>query len=100
LDQDSSVYEWDEAKREANLRKHGYDFADADNVYESTHKLTLPETRRGESRFQDIAIVEVFGVILSLVYVRRGYNIRIISFRKASRKERIAYDNFRAQKPN
>jgi uncharacterized protein len=92
------VYEWDEAKREANLKKHGYDFADADNVYENPNKLTLSEIRRGEPRLQDIAIVEAFGVILALVYVVRGYNIRIISFRKASRKERRAYDNFRAQK--
>jgi uncharacterized DUF497 family protein len=92
------MYEWDEAKREANLKKHGYDFADADSVYENPNKLTLSETRRGKSRLQDIAIVEAFGVILALVYVVRGYNIRIISFRKASRKERRAYDNFRAQK--
>jgi uncharacterized DUF497 family protein len=92
------VYEWDEAKREANLKKHGYDFADADSVYENPNKLTLSEIRQGESRLQDIAIVEAFGVILALVYVIRGYNIRIISFRKASRKERRAYDNFRAQK--
>jgi hypothetical protein len=92
------MYEWDEAKREANLKKHGYDFADADSVYENPNKLTLSEIRQGESRLQDIAIVEAFGVILALVYVVRGYNIRIISFRKASRKERRAYDNFRAQK--
>jgi uncharacterized DUF497 family protein len=65
------VYEWDEAKREANLRKHGYDFADADLVYESPDKLTVSEIRRGESRLQDTAIVEAFGVILTLVYVVR-----------------------------
>jgi uncharacterized DUF497 family protein len=92
------VYEWDEAKREANLKKHGYDFADADMVYENPEKLTISTTRRGESRLQDVAIVEMHGVILTLVYVVRGYNIRIISFRKASRKERRDYDNFRAHK--
>ena len=92
------MYEWDEAKREANLKKHGYDFADADLVYENPEKLTISTIRRGESRLQDIAIVEVHGVILTLVYVDRGYNIRIISLRKASRKERREYDHFRAQK--
>jgi uncharacterized DUF497 family protein len=92
------VYGGGEAKREANLKKHGYDFADADSVYENPNKLTLSETRRGEPRLQDIAIVEAFGVILSLVYVVRSYNIHIISFRKASRNERRAYDNFRAKK--
>jgi len=88
-------YEWDDAKRMANLRKHGYDFADADIVYENPNKLTLPATGRGEYRLQDIALVEVQGKILSLVYVVRGYNIRVISFRKASRKERRTYDNLR-----
>jgi uncharacterized DUF497 family protein len=94
------MYEWDEAKRDANLRKHGYDFADADFVYENPHKFTILTVRRGESRLQDVAIVEIFGLVLTLVYVVRGYNIRIISFRKASRKERRDYDNFRAQKQN
>ena len=92
------MYEWDEAKREANLKKHGYDFADADLVYENPEKLTISTMRRGEHRLQDIAIVEVHGVILTLVYVTRGYNIRIISLRKSSRKERREYDHFRAQK--
>ena len=92
------MYEWDEAKRRSNLKKHGYDFADADMVYENPHKLTISSTRRGESRLQDVTIVEAFGLVLTLVYVVRGYNIRIISFRRASRKERRDYDNFRAQK--
>jgi uncharacterized DUF497 family protein len=92
------VYEWDEAKRLSNFKKHGYDFADADAVYENPRKLTILMVRRGELRSQDIAIVEHLGQILTLVYVVRGYNIRIISFRKASRKERRDYDNFRTKK--
>lgn len=94
------MYEWDEAKRQANLKKHGYDFADADLVYENPAKLTLFTARQDERRLLDIAIVELHGVILTLVYVVRGYNIRIISFRKASRKERRIYDDFRTQKQN
>lgn len=91
------MYEWDEAKRAANLKKHGFDFADADLVYENPNKITLHEVRREEPRLLDIAIVEILGVTLTLVYVVRGYNIRIISFRKASRKERRIYDNSRTQ---
>ena len=94
------LYEWDEAKRAANLRKHGFDFADADNVYENPRKLTLPTARNGEARKQDVALVKIHNRILTLVYVIRGYNVRVISFRNASRKERRAYDNFRTQKPD
>ena len=93
-------YEWNETKREANLRKHGYDFADADLVYDNINKMTVPAIRANESRSQDIALVEVQGKILSLVYVLRGYTVRVISFRMASRKERRIYDDFRAKKSN
>ncbi len=89
------MYEWNEAKRVANLKKHGYDFADADLVYECPDKITLRSLRSREQRLQDIAIVEVLGTVLTLVYVRRGYNIRVISLRRASRKERRIYDNLR-----
>jgi len=92
------MYEWDEAKRETNLRKHGFDFDDADSVYESLEKITFKEVGRGEQRWRDLAPVEWAGSLLSLVYTVRGYNIRIISFRKASRRERRIYDNFRATK--
>jgi uncharacterized DUF497 family protein len=85
------VYEWDEAKREANLRKHGLDFLDAYIVYENPEKVTYPSTRRGERRFQDVALVEVDGNVLSLAYVMRGGNVRVISFREASRRERRDY---------
>jgi uncharacterized DUF497 family protein len=94
------VYEWDEAKREANLRKHGFDFDDADNVLENPNRITFVESGRGEKRWRDLAFVETVGSVLAVVYTIRGYNIRIISFRKASRKERREYDNFRTTKQN
>jgi hypothetical protein len=50
------------------LRKHGYDFADSDVVYDSPGKVTLPVIRGGEARKQDIALVEIHGKILTLMY--------------------------------
>ncbi|MGD0094984.1 MAG: BrnT family toxin [Terracidiphilus sp.] len=94
------MYEWDEAKREANLRKHGFDFDDADMVFENPNKITFLMEGRGEERWLDIALVETGGIVLALVYTVRGYNIRIISFRKASRKERRIYDNLRPAQQN
>jgi uncharacterized DUF497 family protein len=94
------VYEWDEAKRESNLRKHGFDFDDADMVFENPNKITFLMEGRGEERWLDMALVETNGIVLALVYTVRGYNIRIISFRKASRKERRIYDNLRPAQQN
>jgi hypothetical protein len=85
------VYEWDEAKREANLRKHGLDFADAHLVCEDPERLTLISARRGEQRNLDLALVEVADQLLCVVYTARGGRVRIISFRRASRKERRLY---------
>ena len=85
------MYEWDEAKRKANLNKHGFDFVDAHFVYESSDKLTLASERKNESRSMDLALVEIAGVLLALVYVIRADVVRVISFRPASSQERRQY---------
>lgn len=85
------MYEWDEAKREANLRKHRLDFWVAYLVYESPEKITYRLKSEREARFLDVALVEMKGAILALVYTIRSGNVRFISFRFASRKERRRY---------
>jgi hypothetical protein len=85
------VYEWDEAKREANLRKHRLDFWAAHLVYDDPEKITYRLKSQLEARFLDIALVESKGAILALVYTIRNGNVRFISFRYASRRERRRY---------
>ena len=84
-------YTWDEAKREKTLRERGIDFADAHLVYENPNKITFASPRNDESRKLDIAMVEVFGVVLVLVYLEQEDAVRVISFRRASRFERRQY---------
>ena len=83
---------WDEKKRQANLEKHGLDFLRADLVFNDPNKVTFSLSRGNEPRFLDVAMVEQAGRALSLVYVERGDDIRVISFRVASRRERRAYE--------
>lgn len=85
------MYEWDEAKREANLRKHRLDFWAAHLVYDDPEKITYRLKSQLEARFLDIALVESKGAILALVYTIRNGNVRFISFRYASRRERRRY---------
>ncbi len=85
------MYEWDEAKRETNLRKHHLDFWVAHLVYESLEKITYRLKSGREARLLDIALVEMKGAVLALVYTMRNGNVRFISFRFASRKERRRY---------
>jgi hypothetical protein len=86
------VFVWDEAKRESNLRKHGLDFRDAHLVYDNPDKCTYESSRAGERRLMDIAFAVVRGLLLALVYTNRGDDVRVISFRPASREERKQYE--------
>ena len=84
---------YDETKRQTNLAKHGLDLADAYRVYDALNKLTLESPRGNEPRQMDIALVDVMGVVLALVYVKRGETVRVISLRRASKAERKLYEN-------
>ena len=85
------IYEWDEAKRAANLKKHGFDFADADLVLENEYVLIVDSSRKGEARQQALAYVFDVLAVLSVVFVPGEERFRILSFRLAKRIERRAY---------
>lgn len=84
------MFEWDEAKSEANLRERGFDFAYAALIFEGP-TLEWDDTRRdhGERRIRVIGRVEED--VLFVVYTWRGAARRIISARLANRRERDAY---------
>ena len=92
-------FEWDEAKARSNARKHGVRFEDAMLVFADPYALAAQDrTEKGELRWQTLGLVS--GIVLLLVahtVLSEGEDevIRIISARKASRKERIRYDQNR-----
>lgn len=90
---------WDEAKRAANLAKHGLDFADADLVLESDIRMDLTSTRRGQERIQSFAYVYDRLRVLTVVHVP-GKLTRIVSFRPASAAEREVYHDWLKQEPD
>jgi len=84
-------YEWDETKREANLRRHGIDFTDIPSVLEGD-LIVLEDDRYeyGETRF--IAFGLLSGRLVAIAYTERGEDvIRLISARKASKYETRQY---------
>jgi uncharacterized DUF497 family protein len=83
-------FEWDEAKREANLRKHGIDFVGIEALFEG-QTVTIEDDRLdyGEQRLIGFGILE--GRVLTVVYTERPEVIRIISARKATRGEQERY---------
>jgi uncharacterized DUF497 family protein len=89
---ESDDFEWDDAKAEANLRKHGISFRAASSVFDDplvVIELDLSEDY-GEDRF--VATGRVEGLLVTVVYTERGDCIRIISARKANADERRTYD--------
>lgn len=86
------MYVWDEAKRKSNLKKHGLDFCDAYLVYENPDKCTYDASCEDEYRLMDVALALVKGRLLTLVYTEQDDEVRIISFRHASRTERKNYE--------
>ena len=85
------AYQWNEDKAAANLRKHGIDFADAVSVFSDDLAITIPDERFDEERFITIGI-DAFGRVLVVVYTMRGDEIRLISARKATRREQQQYE--------
>jgi uncharacterized protein len=83
------VLEWDEAKRLANLDRRGLDFEDADLVFDGRPVTTAASLRNNEDRF--VSTAEISGKLYTVVWMWRGANQRIISFRRASRGEERAY---------
>ena len=82
---------WDEAKRQANLDKHGLDFVDATMVLESPYRLDVESVRSGEQRIQSFAYVFDVLAVLTVLHTDREDALRIVSFRPASEEERSAY---------
>ena len=83
--------EWDPAKARSNRKKHGVDFADAAVALEDEFAFTIEDTSsRGEQRFVTLCRDPPDHVI-GVVFTLRGDEVRIISARQATGRERKAY---------
>lgn len=86
-------FEWDEDKNEENIRKHGFDFADAWQAFHNPMIVRHDDrVHYGEDRWIGIGMMSN-GVPVVLVFTERDRGmIRIISMRKAIKNERTKYE--------
>lgn len=83
---------WDPRKARSNLGKHGVRFSDAEAVLFDPTAITDEDVfARGEKRFLSLGR-DAVGRVLVVIYTYRGDDIRLISARKATRKERMQYE--------
>lgn len=81
-------FEWDDAKSDANLLKHGITFDDASEVFYGPI-IIRKSTRNDEERW--LAIGMSHDRLMSVIFTRRQDLIRIISARNPRRNEKRAY---------
>ena len=88
-----TLFEWDSHKAEANLRRHGVSFEEAQTVFTDPLSITLadPDHSEDEERFIDIGMSDNRRVLV-VVYTERGQRIRLISARQATSAERKQYE--------
>lgn len=86
-------FEWDPAKAAANIRKHGVTFHEAATVLEDPLSTTFPDDSHSvaERRFVTIG-ASLRGRLLVVAHSERNDTIRIISARRATRRERAFYE--------
>ncbi len=85
-------YEWDEAKRRANIAKHGVDFPIAETFVWNT-AIDVEDDRKNYGESRRVALGLVDSRLYVLIYTRRSRVCRIISLRKANDRERRYYEN-------
>jgi uncharacterized DUF497 family protein len=98
---DMFLFEWDEAKAESNRRKHGVSFEMAAQVFDDPLAMAEQDRVEGdEQRWQTIEMVELMVVVLvGHMVFEEGQDeiVRIITARKATRKERERYEENRKE---
>lgn len=83
-------YEWDEAKRAANLAKHGADFG-AISGFDWAIAYLVRDVRRAYGEERMVAYAPISGRLHAVTFTIRDDVRRIISLRKANRREQAIY---------
>jgi len=83
---------WDPEKARINMKQHGIRFSDAEIVLFDPNALTREDLDvKNEQRFVSIGL-DAIGRVLVVVYTYRGEDIRLISARSATKRERERYE--------
>jgi len=83
-------FTWSQAKRASNIKTHRLDFIDAQSVFDGmTYTFEDDRFSSDEQRFVTLGLLA--GISVSIVHTENEHEIRIISFRKATKRESQIY---------
>jgi uncharacterized protein len=94
---DELEFEWNLLKAEANQRKHGISFEEAESAFYDEYARLIPDPDHsiGEERFLLLGVSEVSRLLTVVhLYKENDRVIRIISARPATKQERKQYEEF------
>ena len=86
----SSVFEWDEAKNQANIAKHRISFQAAALVFDGQYQ-EIEDKRRDYGEIRVKVVGKVAYEEVAVICTQRNEVVRIISARRARRDERRDY---------
>jgi len=87
------LFEWDPNKARGNIEAHGISFDEASTAFRDTLSLTIHDPLHSEEEDRFVLIGNsAKNRLLVVVHTERGENVRIISARKATNKERKQYE--------
>jgi uncharacterized protein len=84
------VIDWDQRKRQANLKKHGFDFVDTNEIFDGV-TFTYEDDRIAYAEQRFVTLGSLRGTVVSIVHTEHDDHIRVISMRKATKREREIY---------
>ena len=93
---DDLVFEWNSTKNTLNFKKHGVSFNEAKSVFadEYARLIADPDHSGEEDRFILMGLSMESRLLVVCHCIRNVHTIRIISARKADRRERKIYEDF------
>jgi uncharacterized DUF497 family protein len=83
---------WDPEKAESNLKKHGISFEEAQTVFFVSASVTIEDHDHDEDRFITIAFSNQLNLLVVVYAYKIEEEIRIISARRATKKEAKIYE--------
>ena len=88
------IFEWDIKKAKTNLGKHGVSFEEASTAFKDPLSLTIDDPLHSSDEKRLVLIgMSYNNRILVVIHTERGDNVRVISARKATKKERKYYES-------
>ena len=86
------MFEWDEQKAQSNEVKHSISFPFTTRAFDDENRITIVDNRSDYGEIRDITLAKIDNRVYVVVFTVRSFIIRLISARKANKREVKRYE--------